>query len=52
MLPGALQNGAAILDILETRTTRLLVMLITEYQAHSWADLQWWEVHFDFHKNR
>jgi hypothetical protein len=35
MLQGTLQNGAAILDSLDTRTTHLLVMLITEYQAHS-----------------
>jgi len=34
MLQGALQNGAAILDSLETRTTQLLVILITECQAH------------------
>ena len=51
MLQGALQNGAAILDSLETRTTQLLVMLITECQAHSWADRHWWEVHAYFHKN-
>ena len=30
MLQGPLQNGAAILDSLGTRTTQLLVMLITE----------------------
>jgi hypothetical protein len=41
MLQDALQNGAAILDSLETRTNQLLVMLITEYQAHIWADLHW-----------
>jgi len=35
MLQGALQNGAAILDSLETRTTQLLVILITECHAHS-----------------
>jgi len=52
MLQGALQNCAAILDSLETRTTQLLVMLITEYQTHSLADLHWWEVHVDFHTNR
>jgi hypothetical protein len=52
MLQGALQNGAAILDSPETRATQLLVLLITEYQAHSWVDLHWWEIHVDFHKNR
>jgi len=39
MLQGALQNGVAILDSLETRTNQLLVILITECQAHSCADL-------------
>jgi hypothetical protein len=51
MLQGPLQNGAAVLDSLETRTTELLVMLISEYQAHCSADLHRWEVHTNFHKN-
>jgi hypothetical protein len=51
MLQGALQNGATILDSLETRATQFLVILVTEYQAHSWADLSLGEVHADFHKN-
>jgi hypothetical protein len=35
MLQGALRNDAAISDSLETRTTKLLLMLMPVYQAHS-----------------